>query len=254
MELFKKPIKYFNNLYKFVVYRKSKRLLRKVYDIHQYRFRNPELVYQAFLHTSGINSSKDRNSSYERLEFLGDAVLELAVTNYLFNNYPELPEGDLTKMRSKLVNKITLSKVSKQLGFSRLLRISKGAEKDNIRNLNSILSDIYESFIGALYLDGSWKESNKFITNTLLSKHEILIPSPDIQNYKGQLLEYCQRNNLHKPEFIVTNADGPAHGINFEVSIYLNNKFYSSGFAKTKKYAEQLAAKKVLNKMMNEKF
>jgi len=252
MKLFKKPMKYFNNLYKFVVYRKSKRLLRKVYDIHSYRFHSPELVYQAFLHTSGIKTPNDRNSSYERLEFLGDAVLELAVTKYLFDNYPELPEGDLTKMRSKLVNKITLSKISKKLGFSRLLKISKGAEKDNIRNLNSILSDIYESFIGALYLDGSWKEANKFISNTLLSKHEILIPSPDIQNYKGQLFEYCQHNNINNPEFIVTNTDGSAHEINFEVSIYLNNKFYSSGLAKTKKYAEQIAAKKALNKLKGE--
>ncbi|MEA3500826.1 MAG: ribonuclease III [Candidatus Marinimicrobia bacterium] len=249
MKLFKKPIKYFNNFYKFVVYRKSKRLLRKVYDIHPYRFHSPELIYQAFLHTSGIDSPEDRNSSYERLEFLGDAVLELAVTKYLFNNYPELPEGDLTKMRSKLVNKITLSRVSKQLGFSRLLRISKGAEKDNIRNLNSILSDIYESFIGALYLDGKWKEANKFISNTLLSKHEALIPLPDIQNYKGQLLEYCQKHNINNPEFVVTNEDGPAHGKNFEISVYIDNKFYSSSFAKTKKYAEQLAAKKALNKL-----
>ena len=248
MKIFSKSIKYFTSLYKFVIYSKSKRLLGKIYDIHPYRFHSPELVYQAFLHTSGIAPS-DRNSSYERLEFLGDAVLELSVTNYLFNNYPDLPEGDLTKMRSKLVNKLTLSKISKELGFNRLLKISKGAEKDNIRNLNSILSDIYESYIGALYLDGDWKEANKFISNTLLFKHELLIPSPEIQNYKGQLLEYCQQNNISNPEFIVTNEDGPAHGKIFEVSIYLNNKFYSSGISKTKKYAEQIAAKKTLNKL-----
>ncbi len=244
--MFGNSIKYFKNLYKFVVYRKSKRLLRKIYDIYAYRFHSPELVYQAFLHTSGINSPKDRNSSYERLEFLGDAVLELSVTEYLFNNYPNLPEGDLTKMRSKLVNKITLSKISKELGFNRLIKISEGAEKDNIRNLNSILSDIYESYIGALYLDANFKEANKFIFKTLLSKHELLIPSPEIQNYKGNLLEYCHSKNIVNPEFIVTNADGPAHGLIYEVSIYIDDEFYSSGVAKTKKYAEQIASKKAL--------
>ncbi|MEA1986193.1 MAG: ribonuclease III [Candidatus Marinimicrobia bacterium] len=253
MNILKIPLKYLNNFYKLVVYRKSKRLLRKVYEIYHYRFSMPELVYQAFLHTSGLDSPEDRNSSYERLEFLGDAVLELVVSNYLFDTYNELTEGDLTKMRSKLVNKITLSKISKELGFNRLLKISKGAEKENIRNLDSILSDIYESFIGALYLDGKLKEAEKFIETTLLSKHKSLLPSPDIQNNKGSLLEYCQHNNISAPKFIVTNKNGLAHNLHFEISILINNKFYGSGLARTKKSAEQIASRKTLNLLKNKK-
>jgi len=206
-----------------------------------------ELFEQAFIHSSAINPDLEtRNSSYERLEFLGDAVLELIVSEFLYKNFPDHSEGKLTQIRAQLVNQTTLALTSKEIGFGNYLHLGKGAEKDNIRNLHSILCDIYESFVGALYLENGYDAAWRFVHETLLVKHHTVIPSPDTQNYKGLLYEFCQKGNKEDPEFVVTSEDGPDHNKEFTITVIIGKQSYGSGVGKSKKEASQIAAKKTL--------
>lgn len=213
-------------------------------------FQNIDLLNQAFLHSSAINiDEQTRDSSYERLEFLGDAVLELIVSQFLYENFPDYSEGKLTQIRAQLVNRTTLAHTSKSLNFGKYLKLGRGGEKDNLRSLHSILSDIYESFIGALYLSNGFDCAYKFIHATLLIKHHTLIPAEDTQNYKGLLYEYCQKRGISDPDFVVTAENGPDHGKNFTITVYIEDIPYGEGEGKSKKEASQSAAKEALNKL-----
>lgn len=232
---------------------KKTRLSDKIYTIFPYRFQDSNLLHQAFLHASAIDpETQTRDDSYERLEFLGDAVLELVVSRFLFHKFPDYSEGKLTQMRSKLVNRTTLAKVSSQLGFGDLMILGRGGEKDNLRTLYSILSDLYESFTGALYLDGGFQVASDFIHQTLLINHHKYIPAVDTQNYKGRLYEYCQKNNLKEPVFKVINENGPEHGKDFEISVSINGEVYGTGIGKNKKSAEQEAARFAIGRIHEE--
>ncbi len=229
-------------------------LSEKISRIYPYRFQDPDLLNQAFIHASAINpETQTRDDSYERLEFLGDAVLQLVVRRFLFFKFPDYSEGKLTQMRSKLVNRTTLAKVSTKLGFGELLILGRGGEKDNLRTLHSVLSDLYESFAGALYLDGGFQEASRFINQTLLVDHHKYIPAQDTQNYKGRLYEYCQKNGLEEPVFRVMNENGPEHGKDFEISVLINGEAYGTGLGKNKKTAAQEAARFALGRIKEEK-
>jgi len=232
---------------------KKASLADKIYRLFPYRFQDPDLLNQAFLHASAINpETQTRDDSYERLEFLGDAVLELVVSRFLFYKFPDYSEGKLTQMRSKLVNRTTLSKVSTKLGFGDLMILGRGGEKDNLRTLHSVLSDLYESFTGALYLDGGFQVASDFIHQTLLINHHKYIPAQDTQNYKGRLYEYCQKNSLSEPIFKVISENGPEHGKEFEISVIINGEVYGTGTGKNKKSAAQEAARFALGRIKNE--
>src|SRR6056297_1544732 len=179
--------------YRFFYIVKPHRIAKKVYNSYPYHFDDIDLLTQAFTHTSSLDHhTQTKADSYERLEYLGDAVLEVVVSHFLYEQFTESPEGELTQMRSKLVNRTTLSSIARNLNFGQILILGKSGENDNLRNSNSILCDIFESFIGALYIDGGYREVYNFIHTTLLTKHKRLLPAPEIQNYKGKLLEYCQ--------------------------------------------------------------
>ncbi|MBN2781322.1 MAG: ribonuclease III [Candidatus Marinimicrobia bacterium] len=231
---------------------KPHRLAKKVYNVYPYSFNDEELLKQAFTHTSAIDyETQTKGDSYERLEFLGDAVIELIVTRFLFEQFMEAKEGELTQMRAKLVNRTTLASIARGLHFGQFLLLGKSGENDNLRNSSSILCDIYESFIGALFLDGGFKAAYNFTYQTLLSKHKRLLPAAEIQNYKGKLLEYCQQHNLDMPRFITTHEEGPAHGKYFEISVQVGKDSLGSGSGTTKKAASQRAARQALVSLLD---
>ncbi len=226
---------------------KPQRLSKKVYNVYPYSFIDDDVLKQAFTHTSAIDyETQNKDDSYERLEFLGDAVIEMIVTRFLFEQFPEAPEGELTQMRAKLVNRTTLASVARGLRFGQFLMLGKSGENDNLRNSSSILCDIYESFVGALYLDGGYRTAYHFVHQTLLSKHKRLLPAAEIQNYKGKLLEYCQQHNMNIPKFITTLEEGPAHGKYFEISVLVGKATLGKGSGTTKKAASQQAARQAL--------
>ncbi len=231
---------------------KPYRLAKKVYNVYSYSFDDEDLLRQAFTHTSAIDyQTQTKVDSYERLEFLGDAVIEMIVTRFLFEQFSEAAEGELTQMRAKLVNRTTLASVSRGLHFGQFLLLGKSGENDNLRNSSSILCDIYESFIGALYLDGGYKAAYNFTYQTLLSKHKRLLPAAEIQNYKGKLLEYCQQHNLDMPKFVITHEEGPAHGKYFEISVLVGKEWLGTGTGTTKKAASQRAARQALSTLLD---
>jgi len=232
---------------------KQAHLSDKIYHIYPYRFQDPDLLNQAFLHASAINpETQTRDDSYERLEFLGDAVLELVVSRFLFYKFPEYSEGKLTQMRSKLVNRTTLAKVSELINFGDFLILGRGGEKDNLRTLHSVLSDLYESFTGALYLDGGLPIASDFINKTLLINHHKYIPAQDTQNYKGRLYEYCQKNGLGEPLFKLMSENGPDHGKDFVINVLVDGEVYGTGSGKNKKNAGQEAARFALDRIREE--
>ncbi|MCK4812373.1 MAG: ribonuclease III [Candidatus Marinimicrobia bacterium] len=231
---------------------KPHRLAKKVYNVYSYSFDDEDLLRQAFTHTSAIDYQiQTKVDSYERLEFLGDAVIEMIVTRFLFEQFSEAAEGELTQMRAKLVNRTTLASVSRGLHFGQFLLLGKSGENDNLRNSSSILCDIYESFLGALYLDGGYKAAYNFTYQTLLSKHKRLLPAAEIQNYKGKLLEYCQQHNLDMPKFVTTHEEGPAHGKYFEISVLIGKEWLGTGTGTTKKAASQRAARQALSTLLD---
>ena len=222
-------------------------LAAEIYQLSGCTFENPELLHQSFLHSSAINQdTQTRDSSYERLEFLGDAVLELIVSRFLYENFREYSEGRLTQMRAQLVNRTILAQTSRSLNFGKFLILGKGGEKDNLRELDSVLSDVYESFVGALYLDNGFEAANQFVHDSLLVKHHKVIPAPEAQNYKGLLYEYCQKRRFSDPLFDVSDEKGPDHFKEFEISILLDDRVLGKGMGKSKKDASQKAAKMAL--------
>lgn len=232
---------------------KPHKLAKNVYAVYPYSFDDEDLLKQAFTHTSAIDyETQTKVDSYERLEFLGDAVVEMIVTRFLFEQFANAKEGELTQMRAKLVNRTTLASIARGLHFGQFLILGKSGENDNLRNSSSVLCDIYESFIGALYLDGGFKAAYNFAYQTLLSKHKRLLPAAEIQNYKGKLLEYCQQHDHEMPKFITTLEEGPAHGKYFEISVLVGKECLGIGTGTTKKAASQRAARQALSTLSDD--
>ena len=210
-------------------------------------FKNKSLLEQAFIHRSFINESTRTGLSHnERLEFLGDAVLELVVTEYLYIKYPDQNEGDLTAYRSALVNAVTLGEVSDSLEFNDMIRLSKGEAKDVSRARSSILADAYEAFIGALYLDQGYDSAKDFITRTLLTKTEDIIQKGLYKDAKSFVQEKSQELFGETPSYKVLSEEGPDHDKRFEVAIYFGDDKAGVGFGKSKQEAETEAARNAL--------
>ena len=212
-------------------------------------FNNSKLLEQAFIHRSFINENPRSGLEHnERLEFLGDAVLELVVTEYLFEKYPHHNEGDLTAYRSALVNAVTLGKVADDLSFNDMLKLSKGEAKDVSRARSSILADAYEAFVGALYVDQGYAVVKKFITETLLGKTEEIIKKGLYRDAKSFVQEKCQELHGVTPSYKVLHEEGPDHDKIFRVGIYFTDTVIAEGAGKSKQEAETSAAKNALEK------
>jgi ribonuclease-3 len=212
-------------------------------------FNNDTLLTQAFIHRSFINENPKSGLSHnERLEFLGDAVLELIVTEYLYTTYPYHNEGDLTSYRSALVNAVTLGSVASLLGFNDMLKLSKGEAKDISRARSSILADAYEAFIGALYLDQGYNAAKEFITWSLLGKTDEIIKKGLYKDAKSHVQEKSQEKYGLTPAYKVLSEEGPDHDKIFIVGIYFGEELIAEGEGKSKQEAETKAARNALEK------
>lgn len=205
------------------------------------------IYVEALIHRSFLEENETFTFSNERLEFLGDSVLNLIIGEYLFNKFPNEEEGFLTKVRAKMVNRNALSLVAENLNLGEFLIISSNVPKSIAHNSKSILSDALEALIGAVYLDKGIEVCKKFIqTNILepaLKNGEHLID----ENYKSQLLEYAQANKLSIPVYQIVSEQGPHHDKTFTAEVLVGEKVLGEGKGKSKKEAEQNAAQVALN-------
>lgn len=212
-----------------------------------YNFRDKKLLERALTHSSYANENKCK--SYERLEFLGDSVLGFVTAEYLFSHFPNLPEGQLTKNRAALVCERSLCGFSKTLQVGEFLRLSHGELNSGGRERPSILADVFESTIAAIYRDsGSLDEAKKFILRFIApaAKSQTVKPFKD---YKTTLQEIVQQNPEERLEYVVTGESGPDHDKHFRVEVHLNSNVIGKGGGRSKKEAEQQAAREALELM-----
>jgi ribonuclease III len=222
------------------------RNLKQLQEALQLPFRHPELLRQAFTHSSYVNEHRIGNhKDNERLEFLGDAVLELTVSEYLFEQHPERSEGELTKLRASIVCEPSLVGFAEQLDFGSYVLLGKGEELTGGRTRPALLADVFESFIGALYLDQGLETVRSF-----LKKH--MFPNLPGQgklltaDYKTLLQEHVQQHSLGSIEYKIVDERGPAHEREFLSEVYLQEQLLGRGSGRSKKEAEQHAAKEAL--------
>ncbi len=209
-----------------------------------YTFHNISLLNESLTHSSYANENKKKNIRYnERLEFLGDAVLSVIISDYLYNRLKRTPEGELTKIRASIVCEASLAQCSIILNVGKYLLLGKGEETTGGRDRVSILADAFEAIIGAIYLDGGLEEAKKFVLNNLESTIEAAIHGKIFQDYKTQLQEIIQGDNCQKIVYEIINEEGPDHSKVFHVQVKIGNKVLGKGSGKSKKEAEQNAAK-----------
>jgi len=211
-------------------------------DLLEHEFSDPALLERALTHASLADSRLESN---ERMEFLGDAVLGLVVCEYLFTEYADLLEGEMTKIKSSVVSRKICADVTKELGLEEMLRIGKGLG-DHASLPRSVLAAVYESIIGALYLDGGLEVARRFILKGLESKIEEAAASGHQFNFKSVLQQAMQQRMEPPPEYIVLDEKGPDHAKCFEVCVAIGATRYSSRWGATKKQAEQAAALEAL--------
>lgn len=214
------------------------------------KFNNPDLLKQAVVHRSYLNEHPDFELGHnERLEFLGDAVLEIAVTEFLFQNYPDTPEGDLTNWRASLVNSKMLALVANEISLEKYLYLSRGESKDcNSKARQYILANAVEAVIGAIYLDQGIKPSVKFVKKFMLSKLDNILSNKLFMDPKSRFQEKAQEIYKLTPHYKVMKESGPDHDKLFEVGLYLGDKMISKGKGTSKQEAQVDAAEKGIKK------
>lgn len=221
--------------------------LQQKLNIH---FRNRQLLKQAFTHTSYVNEHRSRkHRDNERLEFLGDAVLELIVSEFLFHRCPTRPEGELTKMRASIVCESSLVVFANQLHFGKYVLLGKGEELTGGRMRPALLADVFESFIGALYLDQGLEVVRGFLCKHIFP--QIMLDGKlQMNDYKTQLQELTQHHNLGTLEYRITEERGPAHEREFVSEVCMGDECLGRGAGRSKKEAEQQAAAQALKQLI----
>jgi len=210
-------------------------------------FNDKKLLEQAFIHRSYINENNGSKLSHnERLEFLGDAVLELIVTDYLYNKYPDRDEGELTAYRSALVNAVIIGEVAHELQMNDYLLLSKGEAKDAGRARNYILANTYEAYVGAVYLDQGYDVAQKFIATTLFGKLDEIVAKKLWRDAKSLVQEKAQEEYGVTPVYKVLHESGPDHDKHFTIGIFFAEDRIAEGKGKSKQEAEQQAARAAL--------
>ncbi len=217
-----------------------------------YRFKDRKYLEQALSHSSYANENKHERQSNERLEFLGDSVLSLIVSQYLFTNFTHLPEGELSKVRASLVCEKSLCGFAKQIGLGDCIRLGKGEELTGGRTRPSILADAFEAVIAAIFLDGGMEQARAFVLRFIPDEtieevrkgHTIVF-----NDYKTLLQEIVQMNPEERVEYVLAGESGPDHDKSFEVTVCLNSNVIGRGRGKSKKQAEQEAAREALELM-----
>ncbi len=210
-------------------------------------FNDISLLHKAFTHRSYVNEHRGEKIDHnERLEFLGDAVLELAVTKFLFDKYPNKTEGDLTAYRAALVNTNTIGKAATDLGMNECLYLSKGESKDNGRARLYILADTFEAVIGAIYLDQGYETAKEFIAKNIFTLADEVVKKRLWQDNKSYFQEKAQEEVSITPNYKVLKEEGPDHDKKFTVGAFLKDEKIAEGEGRSKQEAEQSAAKKAL--------
>lgn len=213
------------------------------------KFKNPALLSNAFIHRSYLNEHKNfKGVSNERLEFLGDSVLSLFVSRFLFEKLAKSPEGELTQLRASLVRTETLAKLARKLGLGQYLYLSKGEEDSHGRTNNTTLANTFEALIGAIYLDQEEQVTEKFIREQILTRWQELSRSAVLDN-KSKLQEILQRKYHKSPIYKLASSWGPDHDRRFEVAVYLEEKLLGRGTGKNKQTAAQNAAGDALTRL-----
>ncbi|WP_130806897.1 ribonuclease III [Senegalia massiliensis] len=229
-----------------------KEKLKQFQEKINYEFSDITLLNKALTHSSYANEFKSKKILYnERLEFLGDSVLGLVISDYIFNKYKNFPEGELTKIRALTVCEPSLAERSKKLNLGKFMLLGKGEEATGGRTRISILSDAFEAVIGAIYLDGGMKASKKFILDNLLETIINAVNGEMLLDYKTELQEIIQQDSNSNIKYNVVKEEGPDHNKKFYVEVSNNNKVLGTGKGNSKKEAEQNAAKFALKKVNN---
>ncbi|KAA0963885.1 ribonuclease III [Streptococcus cristatus] len=211
-------------------------------------FEGSSLLETAFTHTSYANEHRLLKISHnERLEFLGDAVLQLIISEYLYKKYPKKPEGDLSKLRSMIVREESLAGFARDCRFDQFIKLGRGEEKSGGRNRDTILGDLFEAFLGALLLDKDVETVKDFIYQVMIPKVEAG-DFEQVTDYKTKLQELLQVNGDVEIVYQVTDETGPAHAKNFAVAVLINGQKAGQGQGRSKKLAEQEAAKDAFEK------
>lgn len=214
-----------------------------------YQFKNPALLNEALTHSSYANEHKSQHIKYnERLEFLGDSVLSIVVSDYIYKNCPELPEGELTKLRASLVCEKSLYEFAKKIDLGKYLILSKGERNNGGADRPSILSDAFEALIAAIYIDGGIAPVSKHILNFIIPAIKNS-KKKKINDYKTTLQEIIQKNPGEKLEYVLVKESGPDHNKHFVVEVHLNSNVIGKGGGRSKKEAEQQAAREALELM-----
>ncbi len=213
-----------------------------------YAFKNRELLFEALSHSSFANECKKSRNSNERLEFLGDSVLSIVISEHLFKHFRHLPEGDLTKIRASLVCEKALFEFSKQIELGSYILLGRGEENTGGRNRPSIVSDAFEAVIAAVFLDGGMDTAREYVLG-FIPKDLDKNTAGKLQDYKTVLQEIIQRNPEEKVEYVLRGQTGPDHDRHFIVEVCLNNNVIGHGEGHSKKQAEQQAAKEALRLM-----
>ena len=213
-------------------------------DIISYHFQDKELLLLAMTHSSYSNEQKNKDrQNNERLEFLGDAVLEITVSDYLFRKYPDYDEGKMTKTRSSMVCEFTLASCARDIHLGEYLLLSHGEDSTGGRERDSILSDAFEALIGAIYIDGGMEMASRFIHGYLLDDIGDRTLFYDAKTILQEMVQASEEGNLR---YQLIRESGPDHNKEFTVETYIGNKAYAQGKGRTKKSAEQMAAYRTL--------
>lgn len=232
----------------------AKKSIKNVFDFNGlvnkvgFKYKNPEFYKIAFTHTTYSNEHKI--PSNERMEFLGDAILDFLVGEYLYLNYKDLPEGQLSKIRAKYVLADANAEYAKELGLDEFVLLGHGEEEQNGRSKVTVLGDLFEAFLGALYLDnGSLDEVRLILEKVIFNKIELTGCKGYFKDYKSILQEYIQAESRIGVVYILESEIGPSHDKTFTMGVYHDNIKLGEGIGKSKKDAEQEAAKQALEKL-----
>lgn len=227
----------------------SEEKIIRLEDLIGTKINNVEYFVEALTHRSFLEDSEARNISNERLEYLGDSVLNLVVGEFLFKKFPDEDEGFLTKARANLVNKNILAETAQKINLADLLLIGKNISASFEIGAKTILCDAFEALIGAIYLDSGSTVVRELIYDLLIAPQLEEGSHLADDNYKSQLLEYTQANKLDMPQYVVVKEEGPHHDRTFTIVVYIGNKELGTGVGKNKKSAEQNAAKEAFEKL-----
>ncbi|MCK8816924.1 ribonuclease III [Natroniella sulfidigena] len=228
----------------------DKQKVKKLEQEIEVEFENEELLKRALTHKSYSNENRNQNlKNNERLEFLGDAILDLVISEYIFDKYSEHPEGELAKIRSVVVSAPVLAEKSKEINLGNYLLLGKGEEITGGRKRDSILADAFEALVGSIYLDQGLETVRKFILELLTADIMTVEAGEHIQDYKTLLQELIQQNSNSRPEYSVVKEEGPDHNKEFTVQVIFEDEVLGVGIGSSKKEAQQKAAKNAIKKI-----